>query len=244
MASSDLDSMRLLVWKGWVLLAVAESVLPKQNRSKRKRPTPQQSQGAMEWITAIKSPTHSTYARTQSRQLGSFSSLSPSPPACRPSPLSRCVRQVYIHGLGRLPKLSPFAVDPTRRRRLPPTVVVSGARRRRKMNFLGRASRLRLITLVSDFFTWSLLCCRSSSSSRICLLPLGQFNRCLVIPIPNIGVPRFPSIWWFRSAGTRGHSGPRRALQRGTRYVRALPVHCLSCYMRIMHGASNNALVD
>jgi hypothetical protein len=101
MASSDLDSMRLLVWKGWVLLAVAESVLPKQNRSKRKRPTPQQSQGAMEWITAIKSPTHSTYARTQSRQpaslpqLGSFSSLSPSPPACRPSSLSLRTSGIY-----------------------------------------------------------------------------------------------------------------------------------------------------
>jgi hypothetical protein len=118
MASSDLDSMRLLVWKGWVLLAVSESVLPKQNRSKRKRPTHSKARGLIEWITAIKSPrtarTHALKAASQPvcHSLVRFlPSLRHRQPVALPP--SRCVRQVYIHGLGRLPKLSLFAVDPT-----------------------------------------------------------------------------------------------------------------------------------
>jgi hypothetical protein len=103
MASSDLDSMRLLVWKGWVLLAVSESVLPKQNRSKRKRPTHSKARGLIEWITAIKSPrtarTHALKAASQPvcHSLVRFlPSLRHRQPVALPLSLAAYVRYIYM----------------------------------------------------------------------------------------------------------------------------------------------------
>jgi hypothetical protein len=105
MASSDLDSMRLLVWKGWVLLAVSESVLPKQNRSKRKRPTHSKARGLIEWITAIKSPrtarTHALKAASQPvcHSLGLvrfLPSLRHRQPVALPLSLAAYVRYIYM----------------------------------------------------------------------------------------------------------------------------------------------------
>jgi hypothetical protein len=97
MASSDLDSMRLLVWKGWVLLAVAESVLPKQNRSKRKRPTHSKARGLIEWITAIKSPrTARTHALKAASLVRFLPSLRHRQPVALPLSLAAYVRYIYM----------------------------------------------------------------------------------------------------------------------------------------------------